>query len=95
MAVASAGTVARRCCVTTSQKRTVPSLPSEVSMPGLPGTADRLTTAPGCPAAALTNEFSFPQFLRATFYSGKQERLGQPVASHVGWMHITALHPEQ
>ena len=60
MAVASAGTVARRCCVTTSQKRTVPSLPSEASMPGLPGTADRLTTAPGCPAAALRSDSSCP-----------------------------------
>ena len=56
MAVASAGTVARRCCVTTSQKRTVPSLPSEASMPGLPGTADRLTTAPGCPAVTPSSD---------------------------------------
>ena len=95
MAVASAGTVARRCCVTMSQKRTVPSLPSEASMPGLPGTADRLITAPGCPAAALRRDSSCPQFLRASFNSGKQVRLGQPVASHVGWMHITALHLKQ
>ena len=80
MAVASAGTVARRCCVTTSQKRTVPSLPRR---------GQHARPCPAQPTGSLLPQDALQRhqaniqalnFCVLPFNSEKHEQLGRPVA---------------